>query len=97
MPGRPWFLYVVECADGTFYTGISIDVERRVREHNAGRGAKYTATRRPVVLRAVWRFPSRRTAMQAETALKQKRRSAKNRLVTAAESFHKGRWIGIAE
>lgn len=47
---RPWYLYVVECADGTLYVGIATDVERRVAVHNSGRGAKYTSRRRPVRL-----------------------------------------------
>ncbi len=53
-PGRargcPWHLYVVECADGSFYVGIAKDVERRVRVHNSGRGARYTSMRLPVRL-----------------------------------------------
>ena len=43
-------MYVVKCADGTLYTGYSPDVEARVAAHNAGKGAKYTKTRRPVEL-----------------------------------------------
>lgn len=92
MTERPWYLYVVECAGGTLYTGISIDVERRVREHNAGRGARYTAGRRPVILRAVWRFAGRRAAMQAERAFKQKTHTEKERLVTAAAQLGGGEW-----
>ena len=47
---RAWFVYLVRCADGSLYCGISTDVAKRVASHNAGRGAKYTKTRRPVVL-----------------------------------------------
>jgi putative endonuclease len=93
---RPWFLYVVECADGTLYTGISVDVARRVREHNAGRGARYTASRRPVLLRATWCFPDHRAAMQAETIFKRKRRPAKERLIRAAGDYREGGWAGSA-
>ncbi|MEL7544192.1 MAG: GIY-YIG nuclease family protein [Pseudomonadota bacterium] len=50
-----WFVYIVECADGTLYTGVATDVARRLDEHNGagakGKGARYTATRRPVALR----------------------------------------------
>ena len=46
-----WCVYIVECADGTLYTGITNDLERRLDEHNAGTGARYTRSRRPVVLR----------------------------------------------
>jgi predicted GIY-YIG superfamily endonuclease len=48
--GDYWNVYVVRCADGTLYTGIAKDVETRIRAHNAGRGAKYTRSRRPVEL-----------------------------------------------
>jgi putative endonuclease len=47
---RTWYVYLLECADGTLYTGISLDPERRVKQHNAGRGARYTRTRLPVRL-----------------------------------------------
>ena len=90
--GRPWFLYVVECADRSFYTGISTDVERRVREHNRGRGSQYTAARRPVILRASWRFAGRRHAMQAEIAFKRQRRTAKERAIQGAGSYRNGIW-----
>jgi putative endonuclease len=89
---QPWFLYVVECANGAFYTGISTNVTRRVQEHNAGRGARYTASRRPVVLRASWRFPDRRSAMQAEAAFKRKDRSAKERAINEGGDYREGRW-----
>ena len=44
------YMYVVECADGTLYTGYTTDVERRLKTHNAGKGAKYTRARLPVKL-----------------------------------------------
>jgi putative endonuclease len=47
---RQWFFYIVKCRDGSFYSGISLDLEERVREHNNGSGAEYTAMRRPVTL-----------------------------------------------
>ena len=46
----PWCVYIVRCADGTLYTGIARDVQARTQAHNAGRGARYTRTRRPVEL-----------------------------------------------
>lgn len=50
---RRWFTYIVRCSDGTLYTGYTVgDLDHRLAAHNAGRGAKYTKTRRPVVL--VW-------------------------------------------
>ncbi len=45
-----WYVYIVECADGTFYTGITTDLERRILEHNSGKGARYTSGRGPVRL-----------------------------------------------
>jgi putative endonuclease len=90
---RDWFLYVVECADGTFYTGISTDVSRRVAEHNAGRGARYTASRRPVHLQAIWRFSNRKNAMQAEVCFKRKNRTAKERTIAAEDGFREGTWL----
>lgn len=52
-PGKrkaPWTLYVAECADGSYYTGIAKDVEKRIEAHNTGKGAKYTSTHGPVKL-----------------------------------------------
>jgi putative endonuclease len=91
-PARPWFLYVVRCADGTLYTGISTDVQRRVKQHNAGRGARYTASRRPVKLQAVWRFPSHQSALKAEIVFKRRGRPQKDRLVQAAGDYREGKW-----
>jgi putative endonuclease len=64
------YCYIVECADGTFYTGWTTDPERRLREHNAGRGAQYTRARRPVHLAYVEAHPDRSAAMRRERALK---------------------------
>ena len=51
-----WYVYLLRCADATLYCGVTTDMERRLREHNAGsRGAKYTRARRPVELVAAWR------------------------------------------
>ena len=92
---QPWYLYIVECADGTYYTGISIDVTRRVKVHNNGRGSRYTASRLPVVLRATWRFPGRRQAMQAELALKRQGRPAKQRLIASGQGFGQGERVKV--
>jgi len=71
------FCYIVECADGTFYTGWTTDLERRVAAHNAGRGSRYTRLRRPVALVYFEHLPSRSEAMRREAAIKRMRRSAK--------------------
>ncbi|WP_028536679.1 GIY-YIG nuclease family protein [Paludibacterium yongneupense] len=65
-----WFLYLIECSDGSIYTGITTDVGRRWREHASGKGARYTRMRPPRRLLAVVEFGDRRQASQAEYALK---------------------------
>jgi putative endonuclease len=75
------YCYIVECADGTFYTGWTTNPERRVREHNAGRGAQYTRARRPVRLAYLEALPDRSTAMRRERALKALPRAGKLALI----------------
>lgn len=75
------FVYIVECSDGTYYTGYTTDVERRVGEHNRGVGARYTRGRRPVCLIHSECYDTKSAAMQREYAIKQLRRSAKERIV----------------
>jgi predicted GNAT superfamily acetyltransferase len=77
----PWFLYVLECADSSLYTGITPNLERRVKLHNTGRGAAYTATRRPVKWVAAWRFKDRPLALSAESAFKKLSRPLKLRIL----------------
>ena len=76
-------VYVLECADGTLYTGYTTDVERRVEEHNAGEGAKYTSGRTPVELRYTESFDSRGEALAREHEIKQLRRREKLALIDA--------------
>ena len=64
------FVYMVRCADGTLYTGYARDPERRTKAHNAGRGAKYTATRRPVALVYCESCESRSAALKREHQVK---------------------------
>ena len=75
------YVYVVECADGSFYTGYTTDVDRRVAEHDAGEGAKYTRGRTPVRLVHAESFDSKSAAMSREYAVKQLSRAQKERLV----------------
>lgn len=65
-----WFLYVLECEDGSLYTGITVDVPARYAAHVAGKGAKYTRGRPPVRLLAVVAYPDRSTASRAEYEVK---------------------------
>ena len=64
------YCYILECADGTYYTGWTTDPERRVKQHNKGIGARYTKTRRPVKLVYLEEQPDKVTAMKRERAIK---------------------------
>lgn len=64
------YCYILECADGTYYTGWTTDPERRVTQHNKGIGARYTKTRRPVKLVYVEEQPDKVAAMKRERAIK---------------------------
>jgi len=75
------FTYVVECADGTLYTGYTTDVEKRVAAHNAGRGAKYTKPRLPVRLAYQEEHPTKVEAMRREFQIKRMPRAAKLKLI----------------
>ena len=75
------WVYVLECADGSLYTGYTTDVERRVAEHDAGDGAKYTRGRTPVELVHSEQFDSRSAAMAREHEIKSLSRREKERLV----------------
>jgi len=77
-----WYLYVVRCSDDTLYTGITTDWGRRLREHNTGkRGAKYTRTRRPVVLVYYEAHENRSLVQKAEYRFKQLTREQKERKI----------------
>ena len=75
------YVYILRCADGTFYTGWTTDLTARVATHNAGKGAKYTKTRRPVKLLHVEYFDTKEEAMSREYAIKQLSRAEKIHLV----------------
>jgi putative endonuclease len=79
------YVYIVECADGTYYTGYTPKLRRRIKLHNAGRGAKYTRDRRPVKL--VWskRYRYFKRAFKRERAIKGLSRDSKERLVTSGK------------
>jgi putative endonuclease len=76
-----FYCYILECADGTFYTGWTTDPPRREKQHNAGRGAKYTRARRPVRMVYLEEQPDRVTAMKRERAIKTMTRERKRKLV----------------
>ena len=76
-----FYCYIVECADGTYYTGWTTDPKRRECQHNAGQGARYTKTRRPVKLVYIETQPDRSTALKREIKIKQLSRARKEALV----------------
>lgn len=82
-----WYVYLLECADGTLYTGITTDLMQRVHRHNMGRGAAYTAVRRPVKLKAAWCFPDRSAALKAEAGLKRRPRQFKLELIQNQSAY----------
>ncbi len=65
-----WTVYIVECSDNTLYTGVATDIEARLAEHNAGRGAKYTRARLPVALVYSEKAKDRSTALRREHVIK---------------------------
>ncbi|MEI7653490.1 MAG: GIY-YIG nuclease family protein [bacterium] len=76
-----WFVYIVTCSDGTYYCGITTDLERRINEHNASaKGARYTCTRRPVKLAHLENASDRSQASKREYAIKQMSRGEKELL-----------------
>ena len=81
-----FFCYIVECADGTYYTGWTTDPQRRLRVHNSGNGARYTRDRRPVRLVYVEEQPDRSSAMRREYKIKRMKRGAKEKLIKDAVS-----------
>lgn len=75
------YTYILECKDGTFYTGWTNNLEKRLKDHNDGKGAKYTKTRRPVVLAYYEEFATKEEAMKREYVIKQMKRSEKKKLI----------------
>ncbi|MGI6686544.1 MAG: GIY-YIG nuclease family protein [Bacillota bacterium] len=83
------YTYIIQCCDGTFYTGWTTDLEKRIQEHNQGKGAKYTRGRTPVVLKYYEEFSSREEAMKREYYIKKLPRRAKEELIKDfSESHH---------
>lgn len=78
-----WHVYILRCADGTLYTGIAKDLEKRVAVHNSGKGAKYTAARLPVKLAYSEKAKDRSDASKREYAVKKLSRTEKLALIKA--------------
>ena len=77
-----WYVYILRCGDGTFYTGSTDDVERRLAVHRSGKGAKYTRGRGPLELVYQEALPDRSSALRREAAIKRLTRAQKERLIS---------------
>ena len=80
-PKRPWWIYILRCADGSFYTGVTPDVRGRLEKHLAGAGSKYVASRLPAGLAWSRRAGSRSRALRLEAAIKGMPRPEKKALI----------------
>jgi putative endonuclease len=80
-----WFVYLLRCRDGSLYCGVTNNVANRLKEHNAGRGAKYTRSRLPVSLAYVESVMDKSSALRAEAKIKKMTRKAKEMLVQTRE------------
>lgn len=83
-----WCVYIVKCADDTLYTGIAKDLEKRIKAHNSGKGAKYTMHRRPVSLVYSEEAETRSLASQREYVIKQLSRTEKLKLLKLTAPHH---------
>lgn len=80
------YTYIVKCSDGSLYTGWTNNLEKRIKDHNAGRGAKYTKARRPVVLGYKEEFPTKQEAMKREWEIKRLSRKEKLSMIENSKS-----------
>ena len=78
---KTWNVYILRCGDGSLYTGISTDVERRIAVHNSGKGAKYTRSRRPVELAYCEECADKSAALKREIEIKALTREQKLNLI----------------
>lgn len=89
MEEKIWYLYILECNDGTLYTGITDHVPRRLEQHNTGKGAKYTRGREPLVLRYQETCGTHSQALRREIQVKRMTKSEKAELCAAwSQSTH---------
>jgi putative endonuclease len=83
----PWFLYLLECADGSVYTGIATDVAARFAQHANGTGARYTRSRKPVQVLAQFELTDRSSALSAEYWVKRLKPREKRALAAGARTL----------
>jgi len=84
-----WYLYILECKDGSYYTGITKDIPRRIEKHNAGKGARYTRSHRPVKLIYFEEYEIESEVRKRELEVKSWRREKKERLIRECPSSHR--------
>lgn len=84
------YTYLLQCADGTLYCGWTNDLDKRLKAHNDGRGAKYTKARRPVTVAYYETFGTKEEAMKREAAIKKLTRKQKERLIEAGNTENLG-------
>jgi predicted GIY-YIG superfamily endonuclease len=77
-----WYLYILECSDGSYYTGVTRNINERVKRHNSGKGAKYTRGRRPCILRYFEKHCSENLVKKREYEIKRLKRAQKEQLIT---------------
>ena len=82
-----WHTYIIKCNDGSLYTGITTDLEKRIAAHNAGKGAKYTASRRPIQLLYREEAANRSEASKRENTIKKLNRNDKLALCAKQDSL----------
>ncbi len=76
-----WYVYILKCKDGTLYTGSTTDISRRLKEHNRGKGGRYTSIRQPIELLRKETYPDRSTAQKREAQIKRWSKSKKLALI----------------
>lgn len=79
---QKWYVYILQCADGTLYTGITNNLDRRLKAHNAGTASKYTRTRRPVMMVYQEEEESKGEALRRELQIKAMSRQQKKALLS---------------
>ena len=82
-----WHVYIIECKDKTLYTGVTTDIDRRIKEHNSGHGGRFTRSRTPVKLVYNQKAANRSGALKCEAEIKKLNRSGKLDLISAAISL----------
>ena len=78
---KPWFVYMLRCSNTCLYTGITTDLERRLRQHNSGTASRYTRSRLPVKLVHQESFPDQSSALKREAAIKKMSRTTKLEMI----------------